>query len=595
MARRMKLAAKFSVPDLTTETIGIIGKRGSGKSHTGTLVVEELLDLDSQVIVIDPIGGWWGLRAGADGLSSGGFSIPIFGGLHGDIPLEERSGALLADYLVENRLSGVIDLSDFSKSAMRRFVREFAERFYQLKNKQRDPVHIVIDECDLFVPQRVDSQEMMPLVGAINDFVLRGRQRGIGVTLISQRPARINKDVLTQVEILIAFRLTGPQDIKAFGEWIEHNGTKNEQKEVLSSLSSLERGTGWFWAPGLMNGLLKQVAFRERLTYDSSRTPDGKKIRPPKTLRDVDLGQLSEAMKETVERAKSDDPKALKAEVMRLKKELQAGKFKKLQPDPSPTRIPKRIETPALTKRQEKRLQKQIDALVEALYKAHDSQEKAWDSAQTAHERAEAALESHKKLRDQLKLLGKTAPEVKKATAPAPSKKAEVKKTEVKMLEDVKHPLVCRKMLMALAQHPDGLTKPQILLHAGYASSGPVSTSFADILKKGWAGTSGSRLVITEDGTTELGDFDPLPTGSDLLDFLLTGNKLDKLEKALLKTCCDVYPEEISKSEILDRARYKSSGPVSTAFAKLVRYTYLVSSGRSMLRASEALFDPKEE
>src|SRR5574341_921218 len=117
MARRMDLAPKFSVPDLTTETIGIIGKRGSGKSHTGTLLVEELLQLDSQVIVIDPLGGWWGLRAGADGKSTDGFSIPIFGGLHGDIPLEERSGALLADYLVENRLSGVLDLSDFSKSA----------------------------------------------------------------------------------------------------------------------------------------------------------------------------------------------------------------------------------------------------------------------------------------------------------------------------------------------------------------------------------------------------------------------------------------------------------------------------------------------
>lgn len=116
--RGLRLSTKLLVPDLTTETIGIIGKRGSGKSHTGTLLVEELLELGSQVIVLDPTGGWWGLRAGADGQKDGGYPIPIFGGQHGDMPLEERGGALLAEYVIENRLSAVLDLSDFSKSAI---------------------------------------------------------------------------------------------------------------------------------------------------------------------------------------------------------------------------------------------------------------------------------------------------------------------------------------------------------------------------------------------------------------------------------------------------------------------------------------------
>ena len=157
----------------------------------------------------------------------------------------------------------------------------------------------------------------------------------------------------------------------------------------------------------------------------------------------------------------------------------------------------------------------------------------------------------------------------------------------------MKHPQICRKMLIALAQHPMGLTKAQILLHAGYASSGPVSTSFADLAKFGYVHKSddGRSLRISTAGESELGDYEELPTGDDLREYLLNGSKLDKLEKALLRAVTDAYPDDITKGEILERAKYASSGPVSTAFAKLVRYGYVKANGASRLVASEALFD----
>lgn len=624
--RGLRLSTKLLVPDLTTETIGIIGKRGSGKSHTGTLLVEELLELGSQVIVLDPTGGWWGLRAGADGQKDGGYPIPIFGGQHGDMPLEERGGALLAEYVIENRLSAVLDLSDFSKSAMRRFVRDFAEKFYLLKNKRRDPVHIVIDECDLFVPQRVDSADMLPLVGAINDFVLRGRQRGIGVTLISQRPARINKDVLTQVEILIAFRLTGPQDIKAFGEWIEHNGTKEAQKEVLGSLSSLERGTGWFWAPGMDGdgmhddnaGMLRKVEFRERCTFDSSRTPDGKKVKPPKTLADVDLGELSDAMKETVERARLEDPKALKGEVMRLKKELEKRTLRgveeaprKIQAAPAPPRLPKRVEVPMLTKRQEAKLDKQVSALVDALANANEEALRATGAANSA-------LDELKRLRQQMHHLAigkitvprpsgeivagggvvRAGPSISNgvaqtATSRHPSRPDSPKKAAPQGSEESNGELtgMHRKMLIALAQHPNGLTKAQLLLHTGYSSSGPTSKAFAFLMSHVFAESDGTKLYITMDGTAALGEYEELPTGDALYLYLMESDKLSGMEKKILRVAHDRFPEVCAKGEILTQAEYASSGPTSKAFGRLVRYGYLVAQGSSRLSASEVLFD----
>jgi hypothetical protein len=587
----MELAPGFRVPDLTTETLGIIGKRGSGKSHTGTLIVEELLELDAQVIVIDPTGGWWGLRAGADGKKTGGYPIPIFGGLHGDMPLEEKAGALLAEYLVENRLSGVIDLSGFSKSAMRRFVRDFAEHFYLLKRKKSDPVHVVIDECDLFVPQNVDSKDMLPLVGAVYDLSLRGRQRGIGVTLISQRPARVNKDVLTQIEILIAFRLTGPQDISAFAAWIKHNGTKEAQQEVLSTLASLERGVGWFWAPGLMDGLLRQVSFRARRTYDSSRTPDGKRVKPPKTLADVDLGELSTAMKAQVERAKADDPKALKGEVMRLKKELEKklSAVPKIQAAPAPP-LPKRVEVPMLTKRQEARLERQVRVLVDALGSSRKAIETANENTLRAEGKANSALDELKRLRQQMQhiAVGKIVVEDKvtaRERAPLvlfprakivmtggrrPSPDADKARTFSALDKEVKLGKGERKVMIAVAQYGDeGVTKKQITQMTSYKRS--TRDAYVQRLRNvGFVTEQDDRVIRTNEGVAWLGsDYEELPTGDALYQHWIA--RLPEGQRRILELAHEEYPEDLDKGALDEQLR--ASGK---AFARSSRDAYIL-------------------
>ena len=53
---------KFPV-EVITETITILGMRGSGKTHGATVLSEELLKRKLQNAIIDPLGVWWGLRA----------------------------------------------------------------------------------------------------------------------------------------------------------------------------------------------------------------------------------------------------------------------------------------------------------------------------------------------------------------------------------------------------------------------------------------------------------------------------------------------------------------------------------------------------
>jgi len=123
-----------------------------------------------------------GLRSSADGTAEG-LPVVIFGGDHADLPLAETAGVLLADLVVDERVPAVLDLSTLSKSAARRFMTDFAERTV---NRNRDPLHLVLDEADAFAPQRTDPGGQR-LLGAIEDLVRRGRARGIGLTMISQR------------------------------------------------------------------------------------------------------------------------------------------------------------------------------------------------------------------------------------------------------------------------------------------------------------------------------------------------------------------------------------------------------------------------
>ncbi len=67
----------------------------------------------------------------------------------------------------------------------------------------------MVDEADSVAPQapiRGDSS----MLAAMDRTVRRGRARGLGVTPITQRPAVLGKNILTQIEILITPRLTSP-------------------------------------------------------------------------------------------------------------------------------------------------------------------------------------------------------------------------------------------------------------------------------------------------------------------------------------------------------------------------------------------------
>lgn len=320
--KTLKISKDISLPtDVVTQTIAILAKRRAGKSYTMRKLVEELLENEQQVVLVDPKGDQWGIRSSADGKAPG-YPIVILGGEHGDAPLEASAGEVVAKLVVEERVSILLDLSTFRKHEIATFMAIFLETLYRLKAREeyRTPVMLVIDEADAIAPQKPQKGEER-MLGAADDIVRRGGQRGIGCALITQRSAVLNKNVLTQAQMLIVLRTIAPQDLAAMRAWIEVHGTVEEGKEMMESLPSLPVGDAWFWSPGwpTTEGIFKRSHVLPITTFDSGATPaPGVKKVVPKNLADVDLEALKKQMSATIEKAKNDDPKLLRKRITEL-------------------------------------------------------------------------------------------------------------------------------------------------------------------------------------------------------------------------------------------------------------------------------------
>lgn len=315
----LRISKSLSLPlEFVTSTTAILARKGSGKTYTAKVLMEELVKAGQQFISLDPVGVMHGIRSSADGKKEG-YPVLIIGGDHGDVPLEPTAGEAIADFLIETRTQAIIDLGNLSNAQMKRFAADFAERLYQ---KNREPLHLIVDEADMFIPQKpVEGEQRM--LGAFDKIVRRGRARGLGLTMITQRPAAINKNALTQVENLILLRLMSPQDRDAVEAWTEVHGTKDDLKEMMASLPSLPVGTAWLWSPGLY---FDKIQIRTAETFDSSATPKvGESKREPTAFAQLDLPMLEAAMSRSVEEAQANDPKALRQRIAQLEKQLKDG------------------------------------------------------------------------------------------------------------------------------------------------------------------------------------------------------------------------------------------------------------------------------
>ncbi len=357
-------------PDVTfpanaaTSTFALLGTRGSGKTYAAGKLVETFLAQNVQVVIVDPVGTWWALRLAADGKRPG-FEIPVFGGIHGDVPLEATAGELVAQLVVERRMSCVLDVSDFTDGQQHRFVTDLAREIFRLKKRNPSPLHLVFEEGHEFFPQFVDAAAA-PMVGATKRLWKVGRNYGIGGTIVSQRAAEINKGALNLTDRIVTGQLRAPEDIKRIDGWANSNGVSDA---MVIELPRLPKGTLIVWEE---TGAVRTV-FNKKTTFDASKTPDGSEVKASK-LAPIDLEAVRLAMASTLSEAKTNDPKVLKSRIVELERELAK------KPVPQ---APKTIAQPIDRRDEIARLEK-LEAWVGKQYQDFSDQLTAWKTAQNA-------------------------------------------------------------------------------------------------------------------------------------------------------------------------------------------------------------------
>lgn len=563
MKKLLEIADGLSLPlEFITETFGILAMRGAGKSNTAVRIAEQMYAAGLPFVTIDPKGDWWGVRSSEDGKGPG-LPIPVFGGLHGDVPLEHTAGTLVADLIVDQRLTCILDISEFSKAQEIQFLNDFGDRLFR---RNRDPLHLFCEEADQYIPQRV-MREQARSIYIYGKIVKQGRFRGLGATLITQRSAVLNKDVLSQVGTLIAMRTTWPDDKKQIRSWIEHHAVN---REILESLGTLENGEAWFCSPQWLKRV-ERVRFHRRTTFDSGQTPKMGRARPPAKIADIDLAAISQAMAQTIEKAKADDPKELRKKIVELQREL-AAKPAAPKADPDVSRRLRDANAVLLDLRE--KVQRASHMLAQS--------EQPFDSAR-------ALLTT---------IWNTPAPEIMPTPTVVVHAKQPIAPATLKAIERTAHAAAGaaastgtgargeRTVLIAIAQHTEGATREQISVLTGYKRSSR-DTHISRLKSAGMIDFSiDGRFRATPAGIRELGaHFKPLPTGAALREYWLA--RLTGGEQKLFSAIVDVYPNFIKRDE-LDNCGLKRSARDTYLSRLSARQLLVLRPGE--VRASDQLF-----
>lgn len=79
--------------------------------------------------------------------------------------------------------------------------------------EKRHPVALFCDEAHLYIPERASADSVDDIsVGIFERIAKEGRKYGVGLVVISQRPAEVNRTVLSQCNNVVAMRLTNGED-----------------------------------------------------------------------------------------------------------------------------------------------------------------------------------------------------------------------------------------------------------------------------------------------------------------------------------------------------------------------------------------------
>ena len=302
------------VVDILTGRGFITGKSGSGKSNTASVIIENLLAESFPVLIVDTDGEYYGLKERFELLHAGADE-------ECDIVVSPEHAEKIAGLALEENVPIILDVSGYlDDDEAQRLLTEVAKSLFAKEKKLKKPFLMLVEECHEYLPEgggMTEAGQMLIKIGK------RGRKHGLGIVGISQRPADVKKDFITQCDWLVWHRLTWDNDTKVVGRILG-----SEYADAIEGLGDGEAFLATDWS-----GALRRVQFHKKRTFDAGATPGLEDFERPE-LKSVDGDLVSELEAISEEQARRESEIAdlrqkldeKEAKIRELKRELEEAR-----------------------------------------------------------------------------------------------------------------------------------------------------------------------------------------------------------------------------------------------------------------------------
>jgi len=220
----------------------ILGQSGSGKSYAARVIIEEGKKLSIPMVVFDP--------------QDAHRNYPDFEYINGKaIKNAKKLGKLVA----ATSKSVVIILKGLTIEDQQKTVKEFLTGYRLAARKGIQT--IVIDEAHKFAPESEKTSSKDEVRGMAQE----NRSDGIGLLVLTQRPQRLDKTILSQCDTIIAGRVTSFRDKDSIKNYLEN-------PDDAQKLSRLETGSFYYFDGGQEPTLLQVRKAETTHTGDAPTT-----------------------------------------------------------------------------------------------------------------------------------------------------------------------------------------------------------------------------------------------------------------------------------------------------------------------------------